>query len=217
MNRRWGCGCGGCLGSSLLVLLIVVGLGYFFVYRPVAGFLAGFGAPEQTQSETQARSETQTPATPGGKLPTPQAALTTGDVQHFVKVRRSVRKAMGSSFTGVEKVFQGIQNGQSPNVMTVLGVLRDAAGSVGAARSAQQAALEREGMNTLRYSYVRGEVNRALGVPDINFQKVAQAVSQGHLPNLDTTVRAPDERTTGLVAPFRKELTVTAPLGLLGL
>ena len=207
MNRRWGCGCGGCLGSSLLVLLIVVGLGYFFVYRPVQSFLASFGTPAQTQTQ----------ATADGKTPPPQAALTTGDVQRFVRVRRSVRTAMGSSFTGVEKVFQDIQTGQSPSAVTVLGVLRDAAGSVGAARSAQQAALEREGMNTLRYSYVRGEVNKALGVPDIDFQKVAQSVSQGRLPDLNTTVRAPDARSSRLVTPFKKELTVTAPLGLLGL
>ncbi len=191
------------------MLLLVVGLGYFFVYRPVQSFLAGSGTPVQNQIQGQ--------ATPDGRAPAPQAALTTGDVQRFVRVRRSVRAAMGSSFTGVEKVFQNIQNGQSPSAVTVLGVLRDAAGSVGAARSAQQAALEREGMNTLRYTYVRGEVNKALGVPDIDFQKVAQSVSQGRLPDLNTTVRAPDARNSRLVTPFRKELTVTAPLGLLGL
>lgn len=208
MNRRWGCGCGGCLGSVLVVLILVIGIGYFAVYRPVQSFLAGFGAPAQT---------TQTDAS-GQPVPAkPQAALTTGDVQRFVRVRRSVRTAMGSSFTGVERVFTDIQNGQSPNALAVLGVLREAAGSVGRARSAQQAALAREGMNTARYTYVRAEVNKALGVPDIDFQKVAQAVSQGQVPDLNTTVRPADARSQKLVAPFRSELEVTAPLGLLGL
>ncbi|MGY2893561.1 hypothetical protein [Deinococcus sp. UYEF24] len=207
MNRRWGCGCGGCLGSVLLTLLVVVGVGYFLVYRPIQGFLAGFGTPTQTQT------------TAGGQtLPTtPQAALTTADVQRFVRVRRTVRTAMGSSFTGVQKVFTDLQNGQGPNALTILGVLRDAAGSVGTARTAQQAALAREGMNTLRYNYVRGEVNKALGVPDIDFQKVAQAVTKGQLPDLNTTVRPPSPATEKLVTPFKSELTVTAPLGLLGL
>lgn len=213
MSRRWGCGCGGCLGSALMTLLVVGALGYFVVYRPIQSFLAGFGAPAQTQAQTR----TQTTAN-GQSLPsTPQAALTTGDVQRFVRVRRSVRAAMGNSFTGVERVFTDIQNGQAPNVMTLLGVLRDAGGSVGQARTAQQAALEREGMNTSRYVYVRGEVNKALGLPDVNFQQAAQAISQGKLPDLNTTVRPPDARNTALVSPFRSELTVTAPLGLLGL
>ena len=213
MSRRWGCGCGGCLGSALMTLLVVGALGYFVVYRPIQSFLAGFGAPAQTQAQTR----TQTTAN-GQSLPsTPQAALTTGDVQRFVRVRRSVRAAMGSSFTGVERVFTDIQNGQAPNVMTLLGVLRDAGGSVGQARTAQQAALEREGMNASRYVYVRGEVNKALGLPDVNFQQAAQAISQGKLPDLNTTVRPPDARNTALVSPFRSELTVTAPLGLLGL
>jgi hypothetical protein len=209
MNRRWGCGCGGCLGSVLMTLLVVVGVGYFLVYRPIQSFLAGFGTPAQTQS--------QTAQTTAGGQPFPQAALTTADVQRFVRVRRSVRTAMGSSFEGVQKVFTNLQNGQGPNALTILGVLRDAAGSVGAARTAQQAALAREGMNILRYNYVRGEVNKALGVPDIDFQKVAQAVTNGKLPDLNTTVRPPDPRNEKLVTPFKSELTVTAPLGLLGL
>ena len=208
MSRRWGCGCGGCLSSVLLTLLVVGALGYFVVYRPIQSFLAGFGTPTQTQTQT----------TNGQTVPaTPQAALSTGDVQRFVRVRRSVRAAMGSSFTGVERVFTDIQNGQAPNVMTVLGVLRDAGGSVGQARTAQQAALEKEDMNASRYVYVRAEVNKALGLPDVNFQQAAQAISQGKLPDLNTTVRPPDARNTALVAPFRSELTVTAPLGLLGL
>lgn len=213
MSRRWGCGCGGCLGSVLVTLLVVGALGYFVVYRPIQSFLAGFGAPAQTQTQTQAQTTAN-----GQPLPTPpQAALTSGDVQRFVRVRRSVRTAMGSSFTGVERVFTDIRNGQAPNVMTVLGVLRDAGGSVGHARTAQQSALEREGMNASRYVYVRGEVNKALGLPDVNFQQAAQAISMGKLPDLNTTVRPPDARNTALVAPFRSELTVTAPLGLLGL
>ncbi|WP_407570359.1 hypothetical protein [Deinococcus altitudinis] len=210
MNRRWGCGCGGCLGSVLLTLLVVVGVGYFLVYRPIQGFLAGFGTPAQTQSQTQSAQ------TADGQT-APQAALTTADVQRFVRVRRTVRTAMGSSFDGVQKVFTDLQNGQGPNALTILSVLRDAAGSVGAARTAQQAALAREGMNTLRYTYVRGEVNKALGVPDIDFQKVAQAVTKGQLPDLNTTVRPPSPATEKLVTPFKSELTVTAPLGLLGL
>lgn len=192
----------------MIVLLLVAGFGYFAVYRPVQNFLAGFGAPAQTQTAAQ---EAQAQAAQA------QRPLTTADVQRFVRVRRSVRTAMGDSFGSVERLFGDLQNGQSPSAVAVLGVLRDATGSVGTARSAQQAALAREGMSTARYTYVRGEVNKALGLPQIDFQKVARSVSQGQLPDLNTSVQTGDASNQKLVTPFRSELTVTAPLGLLGL
>ena len=208
MNRRgMGCGCGGCLGSVLLTVVVVLALGYFFVFRPIQSFLANFGTPAQTQTTQN-----------GQPIPAkPQTAVTVADVQRFVRVRRAVRTAMGSSFTGVTKVFDGIQKGDTPSLATMLGVLRDAAGSVGSARSAQQKALLAQGMNEGRYDYVRNEVNRALGVPDIDFQKAAQSLQAGKLPDLGTTVRPANETTKKLIAPFQNELTETAPLGLLGL
>ena len=208
MNRRgWGCGCGGCLGSALLTVVVLLALGYFFVFRPIQSFLAGFGTPAPTQTTQNGQS---VPAKP-------QAAVTLADVQRFVRVRRAVKTAMGSSFTGVTKVFDGIQKGDTPNLATVLGVLRDAAGSVGTARNAQQKALAAQGMNEARYGYVRNEVNKALGVPDIDFQKAAQSLQAGKLPDLSTTVRPANATTKKLIAPFQTELTETAPLGLLGL
>ncbi|WP_425145463.1 hypothetical protein [Deinococcus sp.] len=220
MNRRgWGCGCGGCLGSALLTLVVLAALGYFFVFRPIQSFLAGFGTPAPTQTQPAQMQPAQTQTTRNGQnVPAkPQSAVTLADVQRFVRVRRAVRAAMGSSFTGVTRVFDDIQKGQSPNLATVLGVLGDAAGSVGAARSAQQKALAGQGMNEARYSYLRAEVNKALGVPDIDFQKAAQSLQNGKLPDLKTTVRPGDEATKRLIAPFQSELTQTAPLGLLGL
>ncbi|ULH15448.1 hypothetical protein MF271_16240 [Deinococcus sp. KNUC1210] len=205
-RRGWGCGCGGCLGSVLLTVVVVLALGYFFVFRPIQSFLAGVSAPAQTQTDTSQNAQ-----------PTAQKAVTLADVQRFVRVRRAVKTAMGSSFTGVTRVFDGIQKGDTPNLATVLGVLRDAAGSVGTARSAQQKALLAQGMNQTRYTYVRNEVNKALGVPDIDFQKAAQSLQAGKLPDLNTTVLPANETTKKLIAPFQKELTETAPLGLLGL
>ncbi|WP_189088586.1 hypothetical protein [Deinococcus ruber] len=205
-RRGWGCGCGGCLGSVLLTVVVVLALGYFFVFRPIQSLLAGSGQPAPTQTQSGQQSAA-----------TPQKAVTLADVQRFVRVRRAVKTAMGSSFTGVTRVFDGIQKGDTPNLATVLGVLRDAAGSVGTARSAQQKALLAQGMNQPRYNYVRNEINKALGVPDIDFQKAAQSLQAGKLPDLNTTVLPANETTKKLIAPFQNELTETAPLGLLGL
>jgi len=42
-------------------------------------------------------------------------------------------------------------------------------------------------------------------------------VSKGQLPDLNASVETADAASQKLVTPFRSELTVTAPLGLLGL
>ncbi len=213
MNRRWGCGCGGCLGSSLLTLVLLLGLGYFLVYRPVQGFLAGLGTPP---AQSQPQSSTAQPTA----LPSPSATvrpLTAAEVQRFVRVRRSVRAALGSSFVGTERAFRDLQNGQVPSLLTVLGVLRDASGSIQQGREAERAALAREGLSPVRYAELRAGVNRALGVPDIDFARAAASLRQGRLPDLSASVRPADERSRQLIAPFRQELLTTAPLGLLGL
>ncbi|MCD0167402.1 hypothetical protein IHN58_17290, partial [Deinococcus sp. 12RED42] len=128
-----------------------------------------------------------------------------------------VSAAMGSSFTGVQQVWTDIQNGQNPNLLQVMTVLRDAGSSVGAARQAQAAALTAEGMTPERYAQVRAGVNRALGVPNIDFAQAAQSLQSGQLPDLNRDVQTGTAQERALVQPFQKELTDTAALGLLGL
>lgn len=222
MNRRFGCGCGGCLGASLLGVAVVALLGYFLVWVPVSGFLAGWRAPPaQSQGQTPTTSQgsavqvpTRPPAPSAAQL---AAAPTRAEVQAFVRVRRDVRSALGSSFTALERVFADIQNGQTPSLLTALGVLRDVGGTVGAARTAQTRALARERLSLERYDALRLSVNRALGVPSIDLGRVAEALRSGQLPDLSASVQGADPATTALIAPFRQELLVTAPLGLLGL
>ena len=82
----------GCLGA-LVVVLVLLGLaGYFFVWRPVQGFLNNFsyGAPL-----TQGQNNQQNAAPPA---PRANAPLTKTEVEKFVRVRRSIRSAIGADF-----------------------------------------------------------------------------------------------------------------------
>ncbi|WP_075835074.1 hypothetical protein [Deinococcus marmoris] len=214
-RRGPGCGCLGCGGGGLLVLALLGALAWFVVIQPVREFVAGLNPP-QTQSQTQ--GQTTTPDQTAGTTPTANAApLTQSDVQKFVRIRRDVRAALGQSFTGLQSVWAEVQAGQTPNLLQVVNVLRQAGSSIGKARTAQDAGLAREKMSAGRYAEVRSGVNRALGVPDIDFAQAAQAIQNGQLPNLDSTVTAASAREKELVAPFRKELELTAAVGLLGL
>ena len=98
------------------------------------------------------------------------------------------------------------------------GVLRDLGSSVGQARAAQTAGLVREQLSRERYNVIRDGVNRALGVPDIDFGQIATELQGGKVPDFSTTLSAAaDPKTTALIQPFKSELTATAALGLLGL
>ncbi len=204
------------------MLALLGGLAWFLVIQPARSFLANWQTPTPTtqgqqtgqQTDTQAQSpQGQTGATEAGSA----APLTRAEVQQFVRVRRKVSAAMGGSFSGVQRVWTDVQSGQNPNLLQVVAVLRDAGSSVGAARQTQAAALAAEKMTPERYAQVRAGVNRALGVPNIDFARAAQALQSGQLPDLNRDVQTGTAQERALVRPFQKELTDTAALGLLGL
>ncbi|PJI53154.1 hypothetical protein CTI14_32340, partial [Methylobacterium radiotolerans] len=115
------------------------------------------------------------------------APVTKADVQAFVRVRRQAAQALGGSFTELQNVWTQIQNGQTPNLLQVFTVLRNTTGSVNQARAAQGAQLDKENMSAERYAVVRATVNRALGLPNIDFAQAAEAVQQGRMPDLNRT------------------------------
>ncbi|WP_026332502.1 hypothetical protein [Deinococcus apachensis] len=225
-GRGIGCGCLGCGGGTLLVLALLGALAWFFVIQPARTFLDSWRGPAQTQTQSQTGNGTNIPSpnlpangdatapAPTGNVDRP---VTQADVQRFVRVRREVRDAFGGSLTGLERVWGDVQNGQTPNLLTVLNVLREAGGSIGRARQAQTAALAGQGLSAERYAVIRSTVNRALGVPNVDFTRAAEALQQGRLPDLNTTVQTATAQERALVEPFRAELTQTAALGLLGL
>ncbi|CAM3772740.1 hypothetical protein [Deinococcus frigens] len=218
-RRGPGGGCLGCGGGGLLVLALLGALAWFVVIRPVREFVVGFNPPQtQSQTATQPQNQTSGPTPAASAAPLNQAApLTQSDVQKFVRIRRDVRAALGQSFTGLQTVWAEVQAGRTPNLLTVANVLRQAGSSIGQARAAQSAGLAAQNMSAGRYAEVRAGVNRALGMPDIDFAQAAQALQNGQFPKLDGTVTAASARDRELVAPFKKELEVTAAVGLLGL
>lgn len=241
MTRRGpGCGCLGCGGGGLLVLVVLGALAWFLVIQPARTFLESWqgAGTATTQPQTPPPSSggtgidvptlpgpngtattppTQTSDTATPPAPPAGAPLTAQDVTRFLAVRQDVQAALGDSFTQLQQVWTDIQQGQSPNILTLAQVLGRVSGSVGAARTAQTQALTREGLSPERYAQIRGTVNRALGVPDIDFAQAAEALRSGRLPDLGTTVRAATPEERELIAPYRAELTQTAALGLLGL
>lgn len=191
----------------MVVSLLLFALAWFFVFKPAKDFIASWQAP-QTQSQAN-----RPPASTGNV----NAPMTKADVEKFVRVRREVQAALGDSFTGLQQLLNEMNSGQQVNVMQVLGVLKETTGSIGAARTAQANALSSEGMSLERYAALRADVNRALGLPNIDFAKVADSLQKGQMPDLNKDIQTATEQEKALVAPFKNELTKTAAAGLLGL
>lgn len=213
MNRRGlGCGCFGC-GGSLLVLALLVFAAWNFVLQPARDFVTGLQLPPVQTSSAPSPSGSSTPA-PTGDV---NALLTERDVQKFVRVRREVRRALGTSFSDLQQLWQDVQAGQTPNLLQLGDVLRRTAGSVGAARQAQAAALARENLSAERYAVIRSGVNRALGLPTLDLAQAAQALQRGQLPDLNSTVQAATPGERALVSPYEQELRASAAAGLLGM
>ncbi|WP_235514587.1 hypothetical protein [Deinococcus sp. Leaf326] len=211
MNRRGvGCGCLGCGGGTLLVLVLVGVLAWNFVLQPARSFLAGW----QPAAQTQTGGAGSAAPSPTGNV---AAAVTSSDLQKFVRVRRDVRTALGTNFSDLNTLWQGIQNGQTPTLLQVVNTIRQTGGSVQAARAAQAQALGRENLSAERYAVIRSAVNRALGVPSIDFAQAANDLQNGRVPNLTRDVQTATAQERQLVAPFQRELTETAAMGLLGL
>ena len=189
-------------------MLVLVGvLAWNFVIQPARSFLAGWQPPAQTQSQTGG-------AAPSGNV---TAAVTRSDIEKFVQVRRDVRTALGTNFSDLNTLWQGIQQGQTPTLLQVVNTIRQTGGSVQAARAAQTQALQAQNLSPQRYAVVRSAVNRALGVPSIDFAQAANALQNGQIPDLTRDVQTATAQERQLVAPFQRELTETAAMGLLGL
>jgi len=197
----------GCLGAAVLVLVLLVLGGYFLVVRPIQSFLQGFQAPF-AQNGQQNR---QPPA------PRADVRLTREQVQDFVRVRRDIRAAVGQDFAQYENLYRDFVAGQPPTTLELVALLRNSGAVITRARTAQQAALTREGLTTGEYANVRREVNRTLGVPEIDLQTAARSIQSFQLPNFDQVVPPPNPANRRLIEPFLNELRPTAPLGVLGL
>lgn len=165
----------------------------------------------------QSTSDQSAPGTPPAASSV-QAPVTKVDLQKFMAVRADEKTALGDSFSSLQTIFDDIKKGNNPGFLQVAGALRQIGGSVGDARAAQKTALVQQDLSSVRFRFVREQVNRALGIPSFDFNKVLSKLKSGDLSSLGNTVNTDaDPQTRALIEPQRTQLLETAPLGLLGL
>lgn len=215
MIRRLGCGALGCFGSVAL-LLIALGVGWFGFVQPAIRSVTG-----QIESTISGQPTQNLPQPPAASAEDATAPLTRAEVEAFVRIRREVRTAMGTTFPQLQELYTDIQAGQPVNWWTAVQAVQALGSSVADARAAVQRGLADEHMSAERYAFVRSKVNRALGLPDVNLSEILSQLGQAQqsqtIPDLSGTVTTATEEERALVQPHAEILRVTAPLSLLGL
>ncbi len=209
LRPRIGIGCGavGC-GGLLFTVIVLAALSWFFVLKPAREFITNWQtSPAKTSSQPLPHSTSQQLSAP----------LTKAEVEKFVRIRRKVKASMGNTFTDLEQVWANIQNGTNPNVLQVVDIVRKAGSSISTARAAQITGLQQEKMSAERYAIVRTNVNRVLGMPNLDFAKAAEAIQKGQFPDLSQTVQPASALQQKLIDPYKQELNTTVAAGLLGL
>ncbi|GAA4023077.1 hypothetical protein GCM10022631_42140 [Deinococcus rubellus] len=147
-----------------------------------------------------------------------QSPVTRADLQKFMAVRADEKTALGDSFSSLQTIFDDVRKGNNPSFLQVTGALRQIGGSVGDARAAQKTALGQQNLSSARFRFIRSQINRALGIPSFDLNKVLSKLKGGDFSDLGSTVSTDaDPQTKALIEPSRSDLLETAPLGLLGL
>ena len=188
------------------------GMSSFKTFVLLSVLLTGTGT---VSAQSQAVPNTPPSASPSSSV---QAPVTKADLQKFMDVRQAEKEALGESFSDLQTLFDDIKKGNNPSFLQVAGALRQIGGSVGDARAAQKTALSQHNLSSARFRFIREQINRALGIPSFDFNKVLSQLKSGNFADLGSTVSTDaDPQTKALIEPKRSDLLKTAPLGLLGL
>lgn len=232
------------LGCSLFVFVATLALvagGYFFVYRPVSGFVDDMrGVAEQFDevASLDEQIENQQPfEAPADGL------LTAEQVERYVAVQRAIEATgQGDAYAQRVEDFEESTGGEAAGADEALDRLRQVperlqlmAQSLIALKRAQIEALNAQGFSAQEYAWVKRQFYYALGfvVVPSNLERMRDQldqVGQGAGPgqNIELDLEAPTgaveaaedvapEANRELVAPYREEASgwmTWAPFGL---
>lgn len=154
----------GCLVTGLLLVVVVCGAAYWFVWRPLAasgGDLMGqvddlkkIGEAEQAVKN---KSSFMTPV--DGKLSAAQ-------VNAFVTIQQTIHDKMGPDFAALEEKYKKMseQDGtsQEPSANDIMGGFADMTGLMAKAKQAQVEALNVQNMSLEEYRWIRDQASAAL-------------------------------------------------------
>jgi hypothetical protein len=178
--KKWVIGCGLAL---LIVLVVGVGAGYWFVYRPAQAYLASFRQLGEI-AELDKRVANKSTFTPPDN-----GELTKATVTRFVKVQEEIQSRLGGRAAELKAKYDQIEAAQkgdkrSASFGEVLGAMKDLAGIIVEGKRAQVEALNQSQFSLEEYQWVRQAVYAAAGVTlsEIDLRNIATRNSSNRTP-----------------------------------
>ena len=216
--KKWAIGCGLAL---LIVVVLGVGLGYWFVYRPARAYIASFQQLGQIVELNKSISNTSAFTAPD------RGELTETMVARFVKVQEEVQAKLGSRTEMLKAKYDLIERAQkgenrSASFVEVLGAVKDLAGLIVEAKRAQVEALNQAQFSLDEYQWVRQQVYAAAGMAlsEIDLQNFAGAIKSGQreveIKKAEVEGEVP-EHNKELVKPYASKLQEWVSLSFFGL
>jgi len=209
----------GCLGVTLLVLIVGGVLGYVYILQPARDYLAAL-QEMGTLRDLERQVLNQNPFEPPASGELSQAM-----VERVAGVHRSVRDALGAEFERLAARYADLEamtraSGQV-GARDVLALYRDLARAVGEAKRAQVAALNEAGISLAEYEWVERQMYEAAGlvVNSLDLDALREAATRGaEAVDLKRSDAPPaSERNKALVEPYLDTLKQWLPLAWFGM
>lgn len=212
----------GC-GVVLLVVLVVVGAGGFFLWtkyvRPMTGTITELS--QLADIEKQVRNTSSFSQPDSGEL-------TEEMVARFAKVQAAMEGRLGSRMALLKAKYAEIDEAmkserREASFGEAMGALKDLSGIMVEAKKAQVEALNSAGFSVREYEWIRQQVYAAVGMAAASFDvKDLQAMAQRarseagseEPEELNTTALEHNKR---LITPYEKKLREWAPFAYFGL
>ncbi len=210
----------------LVVLIVVGGIGGYFVYQkyvaPVVGPMTEFvtNAQKMADIEKDIRNKSSFTAPANGEL-------TEEMVTRFVKVQSHIQSKLGTRMEELkatyDKLDKTLSNEQRKASFTeAITAMRDLTTLLVDAKKAQVEGLNDAGFSVKEYEWIRTQVYAAVGMVAGGFdvKKLAEQAKAGNVEGFSGGDKAslPDvpEKSKELVAPYEKQLKEWAPLAFFG-
>ena len=206
----------------LVVLLVVGGIGGYFVYQKFLGPTIQFAksVQEAAEIEKQVKNTSSFNAPDNGELNEEM-------VSKFIKVQTHIQTKLGSRMEELkatyDKLDKTLKSEQRESSFSEgMGALRDLTTLMVLAKKAQVEGLNDVGFSVKQYEWVRGQVYAAVGVVAGAFDvaKLAEKARAGDTEGLKSGSEEPlpdvPEKNKELVAPYEKQLKEWAPLAFFG-
>lgn len=210
----------GC-GIALLVLIVVVGAGGFFLWnryvRPMTGAITQLSQVADIEKDVRNTSSFAAPSS---------GELNDELVGRFVRVQEAMQQKLGSRMAELKAKYDEIDRSmkserRQASFGEAMTALKDLSGLLVEAKRAQVDALNQAGFSVREYEWVRQQVYAAVGIVPAAFdvkdiQRIAREAGKGEAPQSEPAAEVP-ERNRQLVAPHEEKLKEWAPFAFFGL